>query len=50
MAEYNLNNPSVTEEEQIIQDKIDEKYEMIEVEKEAYYKSLEDAYYKSMEE
>ena len=50
MSEYNLNNPSVTEEEQIIQDKIDEKYEMIEAETEAYYKSLEDAYYKQMED
>ncbi len=32
MPEYNLNNPSVREEEQIIQDRIDEKYAMIEAE------------------
>lgn len=50
MPEYNLNNPSVREEEQIIQDRIDEKYAMIKAEKEAYYKSLEDAYYKQMED
>ena len=50
MPEYNLNNPSVTEEEQMIQDKIDKKYAMIEAEKEAYYKSLEDAYHKQMED
>lgn len=50
MSEYNLNNPSVAEEEQMIQDRIDEKYAMIEAEKEAYYRYLEDAYYKSMEE
>ena len=50
MPEYNLNNPSVREEEQIIQDIIDEKYAMIEAEKEAYYKSLEDAYHKQMED
>lgn len=49
MPEYNLNNPSVTEEEQMIQDKIDKKYTMIEAEKEAYYRSLEDDYYKAME-
>ena len=50
MPEYNLNNPSVREEEQIIQDRIDEKYAMIEAEKEAYYKSLEDAYHNQMED
>lgn len=49
MPEYNLNNPSVTEEERMIQDKIDEKYAMIEAEKETYYRSLEDDYYKAME-
>ena len=50
MPEYNLNNPSITEEEQMIQDKIDEKYAMIEAEKEAYYRSLEEAYYRSLED
>ena len=49
MSEYNLSNPSVREEEQMIQDRIDEKYAMIEAEKEAYYKSLEEDYYKEME-
>ena len=48
--EYNLNNPSVTEEERMIQDRIDEKYAMREAETKAYYDALEDAYYKAMEE
>ena len=50
MPEYNLNNPSVAEEERMIQDRIDEKYAMIEAEKETYYKSLENDYYKAMED
>ena len=49
MSEYNLNNPSVAEEEQIIQDRIDEEYAMREAESKAYYESLEEAYYKAME-
>ena len=49
MPEYNLNNPSVREEEQIIQDRIDEEYAMREAEEEAYYRSLEEDYYKAME-
>lgn len=49
MPEYNLNNPSVREEEQMIQDRIDEKYAMLEAEEEAYYRSLEEDYYKAME-
>ena len=49
MPEYNLNNPSVREEEQIIQDRIDEEYAMLEAEEEAYYRSLEEDYYKAME-
>ena len=49
MPEYNLKYPSVADEEQMIQDRIDEKYAMIEAEKEAYYRSLEDDYYKAME-
>ena len=49
MPEYNLNNPSVREEEQMIQDRIDEEYAMIEAEEEAYYRSLEEDYYKAME-
>ena len=49
MPEYNLNNPSVREEEQMIQDRIDEEYTMIEAEEEAYYRSLEEEYYKAME-
>ena len=35
MSEYNLNNPSVCEEEQMIQDRIDEEYAMIKAEEEA---------------
>lgn len=48
--EYNLKNPSITDEEKMIQDIIDEKYAMIEAESKAYYKSLEDDYYKAMED
>ena len=50
MPEYRLNNPSVADEEQMIQDRIDEKYAMREAESKAYNESLEDAYYKAMEE
>ena len=50
MPEYRLNNPSVADEEQMIQDRIDEKYVMREAETKAYYDALEDAYYKAMEE
>lgn len=49
-AEYNLNNPSVTDEEKMIQDRIDEKYLLREAESKAYYKSLEEDYYKTMED
>ena len=49
MSEYNVNNPSIREEEQMIQDRIDEKYAMREVETKAYYESLKDDYYKEME-
>ena len=50
MPEYNLNNPSVREEEQMIQDRIDEKYAMLEAEEEAYYRSLEEDYVSFLEE
>ena len=50
MPEYNLNNPSVREEEQMIQDRIDEKYAMIKAEEEAYYRSLEEDYVSFLEE
>ena len=50
MPEYNLNNPSVREEERIIQDRIDEKYAMLEAEEEAYYRSLEEDYVSFLEE
>ena len=49
MSEYNLNNPSVADEERMIQDRIDEEYAMREAELKAYYESLEEAYYKAME-
>ena len=53
MPEYNLNNPSVREEEQMIQDRIDEEYAMIESYyryfEEEYYKAMENEYYKAME-
>ena len=48
--EYNLNNPSVTDEEKMIQDKKKKKYLLREAESKAYYKSLEDDYYKAMED
>lgn len=41
MTEYNLSNPSVAEEERMIQDGIDEKYAMIEAEEKAFWDSLE---------
>ena len=50
MSEYNLNNPSVADEERMIQDRIGEKYAMREAESDAYYKAMEDAYYKAMED
>ena len=50
MPEYNLNNPSVREEEQMIQDRIDEKYAMIKAVEEAYYRSLEEDYVSFLEE
>ena len=49
MSEYNLNNPSIREEERMIQDRIDEKYAMREAMSKAYYESLKDDYYKEME-
>lgn len=50
MIEYNLNNPSVAEEEQMIQDRIDEEYARQKEETNAYYKAIEEDYYKSIEE
>lgn len=49
MTEYNLSNPSVAEEERMIQDRIDEEYVRQEEEKRAYYKAMEEEYYKAME-
>lgn len=49
MKEYNLSNPSVIEEERMIQDRIDEEYAYQEAEERAYYKAMEEEYYKSME-
>lgn len=50
MKEYNLSNPSIAEEERMIQDRIDEEYARQEEEKRAYHKAMEEEYYKAMEE
>ena len=50
MAEYNLSNPSVSEEERMIQDRIDAEYEARDIARENYYKEMEEAYYKAIEE
>ena len=50
MTEYNLSNPSVAEEERMIQDRIDEEYARQEEEKRAYHKVMEEEYYRAMEE
>lgn len=50
MKEYNLSNPSVEEEERMIQDSIDAKYEMRKIEEDEYYRMMEEDYYRAMEE
>ena len=47
--EYNLSNPSVAEEERMIQDLIDEEYDTREA-YDAYCRAMEEYYYKQMEE
>ena len=42
MKEYNLSNPSVKEEDRMIQESIDDEYEMREREKEEYYRAMEE--------
>lgn len=49
MTEYNLSNPSVAEEERMIQDKIDEEYAMRKAEEKAYWGSLENAHWGILE-
>ena len=44
--EYNLSNPSVLEEERMIQDTIDEEYDA----HEAYCRAMEEYFYKLIEE
>ena len=46
MKEYNLSNPSVEEEERMIQDSIDAKYEMRKIEEDEYYRMMEEDYYR----
>lgn len=48
--EYNLNNPTVAEEERMIQDCINEKYEKDRIEQELYWIQMEKDYEKSLEE
>lgn len=50
MKEYNLSNPSVEEEERMIQDSIDAEYEMRKREEDEYYHMMEEDYYRAMEE
>ena len=52
MPEYNLNYPSVADEEQMIQDRIGQQptTKVCGLSCGSYYKSLEEAYYKAMEE
>lgn len=50
MKEYNLSNPSVEEEERMIQDSIDAEYEMRKREEDEYYRMMEEDYYRAMEE
>ena len=52
MKEYNLSNPSVEEEERMIQDSIDAEYEMRKREEDEYYRAMEEDYYRylAMEE
>ena len=47
--EYNLSNPSVAEEERMIQDMIDEEYDAREA-YDAYCRAMEEYFYKLMEE
>ena len=47
--EYNLSNPSILEEERMIQDMIDEEYDAREA-YDAYCRAMEEYYYKQMEE
>lgn len=49
-AEYNLSNPSIAEEERMIQDRIDAEYDALEADNKAMEKQMEEDYYKQMEE
>lgn len=49
MTEYNLSNPSVAEEERMIQDRIDEEYAMREAEEKEMWEAEEKAYWDSLE-
>lgn len=44
-TEYNLSNPSVAEEERMIQDRINEDYAYRQAMEEASLKAMEEAYY-----
>lgn len=50
MEEYNLRNPSVSEEERMIHDRIDAEYRARDMENEDYWKAVEDAYWKAVED
>lgn len=49
MPKYNLSNPSVAEEERMIQDRIDEEYAMREAMDKAMRDAEEKAYWDSLE-
>lgn len=49
MTEYNLSNPSVAEEERMIQDRIDEEYDMWKAMEQEMWKAVEKAYWDSFE-
>lgn len=49
-TEYNLSNPSVAEEERMIQDKIDAEFDALNAYYKAMEKQMEEDYYKQMEE
>ena len=48
--EYNLSNPSVSEEERMVHDCIEAEYKARDMENENYWKSIEEDYWKSIED
>lgn len=50
MEEYNLRNPSVAEEERMIQERIEEEYAQRKAMEEAYMRAMEEEYYRQIGE